>query len=53
MEEMDLPQIVARRDAQRLQAYSENISFFAGRQWQGRQRRGERRLTFNYVRTLP
>ena len=52
MEEMELPQIVARRDAQRLQAYAENISFFAGRQWQGRQRRGERRLTFNYVRAL-
>ena len=52
MEELNLPQLVARRDAQRLQAYADNISFFAGRQWQGRQRRGERRLTFNYVRAL-
>ena len=52
MEQSNLPQIVARRDSRRLQAYAENISFFAGRQWQGRQRRGERRLTFNYVRAL-
>ena len=52
MEGVDLPQLVARRDAQRLQAYAENLSFFAGRQWRGRPRIGERRLTFNYVRGL-
>ena len=52
MEGLNLPQLVSRRDSQRLQAYAENMSFFAGRQWQGRQRRGERRLTFNYVRAL-
>ena len=52
MKELNLPQQVARRDAERIRAYGENLSFFTGGQWQGRPRRGERRLTFNYVRVL-
>ena len=52
MKELNLPQQVARRDAERLRAYGENLNFFTGGQWRGRPRRGERRLTFNYVRVL-
>ena len=52
MNELNLPQQVARRDSERIRAYGENLSFFTGGQWQGRPRRGERRLTFNYVRVL-
>jgi len=31
---------------------SRNLDFYSGLQWQGRPRRGERRLTFNYVKVL-
>ena len=52
MESLSLPQQVARGDLNRLRGYGENLDFYSGRQWQGRARRGERRLTFNYVRVL-
>jgi len=35
-------------DEDRLRRYRENLDFYEGRQWAGRARRGERRLTFNY-----
>jgi len=47
-----LPQQIARLDASRLRAYRENLEFYQGRQWTDSQRRRERRLTFNYARTV-
>ena len=47
-----LPVLLRRRDEDRLRAYRDNLDFYAGNQWPGRARRGERRLTFNYARAL-
>ncbi len=46
------PQTLERRDTARLRAYAENLDFYNGLQWSGRPRRQERRLVFNYVKTL-
>ncbi len=47
-----LPALLRRRDEDRLRRYRDNLDFYAGNQWQGRARRGERRLTFNYARAF-
>ncbi|MBA4179510.1 MAG: portal protein [Anaerolinea sp.] len=39
-------------DEDRLRRYRENLAFYEGRQWPGRARRGERRLTFNYAKAF-
>ena len=52
MESLSLPQQVARMDVERLRAYHDNLDFYSGVQWRGAPRRGERRLTFNYVKVL-
>ena len=49
---LSLPQQLEQRDAARMRAYQENLSFYAGSHWPGSPRRRERRLTFNYVRTF-
>ncbi len=41
-----------RQDTDRLRAYRELLDFYHGRQWQGRERRGEKRLTFNYTKVF-
>jgi len=46
--EPPLPVRLRRIDEDRLRRYRENLDFYEGRQWAGRARRGERRLTFNY-----
>ncbi|HEU4760120.1 MAG TPA: phage portal protein, partial [Dehalococcoidia bacterium] len=48
---LPLPQQLARMDPERLRAYRENLEFYEGRQWADSRRR-ERRLTFNYARTV-
>ncbi|MCH7523238.1 MAG: phage portal protein, partial [Chloroflexi bacterium] len=48
---MPLPQQLARLDASRLRAYRENLDFYHGQQWLEPRRR-ERRLTFNYAKTI-
>ena len=47
-----LPAQLAQRDRDRLKGYSELLDFYHGRHWEGRVVRGEKRLTFNYVKTL-
>src|SRR6266542_5698189 len=47
-----LPQQLARMDAGRLRAYRENLEFYQGRQWADPARRRDRRLTFNYAKTV-
>ena len=43
---------LARMDTERLKGYRELLDFYNGRQWEGRERRGERRLIFNYARVF-
>jgi hypothetical protein len=41
-----------RQDVERLRRYRERLDFYQGQQWQGRERRGEKRLTFNYAKVF-
>ena len=50
--ELPLPTTLHRRDEDRLRRYRENLDFYEGRQWLGRPRKGERRLTFNYAKAF-
>lgn len=50
--EPPLPVRLQRLDEDRLRRYRDNLAFYEGRQWEGRARRGERRLTFNYARAF-
>lgn len=50
--EPTLPVLLRRMDEDRLRRYRENLAFYEGKQWAGRARRGERRLTFNYARAF-
>ncbi|MGE5597564.1 MAG: phage portal protein [Hyphomicrobiales bacterium] len=50
--ELPLPERLKHMDEERLRRYRENLDFYEGRQWPGRPRRGERRLTFNYARAF-
>ncbi len=43
---------LAKTDLGRIKGYQELIDFYNGRQWEGRERRGERRLVFNYARVF-
>ncbi|MEX1253047.1 MAG: phage portal protein [Dehalococcoidia bacterium] len=49
---LTLPQQLARRDLSRLRRYGEALAFYQGDQWPAPARRRERRLTFNYAKTL-
>jgi hypothetical protein len=41
-----------RQDIDRLRGYRERLDFYHGQQWLGRERRGEKRLTFNYAKVF-
>jgi hypothetical protein len=41
-----------RRDNDRIRRYKELLDFYQGIQWPGRERYGEKRLTFNYARVV-
>ncbi len=43
---------LARRDIDRIRGYKELVDFYYGQQWEGRERRGEKRLTFNYAKVF-
>jgi len=47
-----LPTQLARLDVDRTRGYKELLDFYCGRQWAGRERRGERRLIFNYAKVF-
>ena len=51
-QEQDFIAGIARLDAERFRRYREMLDFYNGRQWPGRERHGERRLTFNYARVF-
>ncbi len=46
------PAELARRDTDRLRGYKELLDFYHGVHWEGRERRGEKRLTFNYAKVF-
>ena len=53
MTSLTIPQQLARLDASRLRAYADNLAFYQGNQWpDARRNRRERRLVFNYAKTL-
>jgi hypothetical protein len=39
-------------DEDRRRRYRDNLAFYEGRQWEGRARRNEKRLTFNYAKAF-
>jgi len=43
---------LAQKDRDRLKGYTELLDFYHGVHWSGRAIRGEKRLTFNYAKTL-
>ncbi|MFC1966712.1 phage portal protein, partial [Chloroflexota bacterium] len=46
------PAELNRRDVDRLKGYRELLDFYHGVHWEGRERRGEKRLTFNYAKVF-
>ena len=50
--DVPLPQRLTTLDSERMRAYRGNLEFYQGRQWTESQRRRDRRLTFNYARTI-
>jgi len=52
MNETTITQQIAQMDRDRMKAYREMLDFYHGSHWEGRTIRGEKRLTFNYAKTL-
>jgi len=46
------PAELIRRDTERLKRYRELLDFYHGLHWEGRERRGEKHLTFNYAKVF-
>ncbi|MBI4303305.1 MAG: phage portal protein [Chloroflexi bacterium] len=46
------PAELNNRDSDRLRSYRELLDFYHGVHWEGRERRGEKRLTFNYAKVF-
>ena len=52
MKEASVPTQLNQRDISRIRGYKELLDFYHGVHWQGRERWGEKRLTFNYARVF-
>ena len=52
MDESSIPAQLARKDIDRIKTYKELLDFYHGIHWEGRERRGEKRLTFNYAKVF-
>ena len=50
--EQNIPGQLAQKDRDRMKTYTSLLDFYHGVHWQGRAIRGEKRLTFNYAKTL-
>jgi len=46
------PVDLKRQDSERLKRYRELLDFYHGLHWEGRARRGDKRLTFNYAKVF-
>lgn len=47
-----IPSQLNHLDTERIKGYKTLLDFYCGMQWAGRERWGERRLTFNYARVF-
>ncbi len=52
MDEGFIPAQLNHRDIDRIKSYKELLDFYHGVHWQGRERWGEKRLTFNYAKVF-
>jgi len=52
MNETPIPMQLTHRDIDRLKGYKELLDFYHGQHWDGRERRGDKRLTFNYAKVF-
>jgi len=52
MNQVSIPEQLKSRDLDRMKNYERLLDFYHGRQWDGRERRGEKRLTFNYSKVF-
>jgi hypothetical protein len=52
MTETNIASQLSQKDKDRLKGYTDYLNFYHGQQWEGRAVRGEKRLTFNYSKTL-
>ena len=52
MNEVSIPVQLKNRDLARIKNYERLLDFYHGQQWEGRERRGEKRLTFNYAKVF-
>ncbi len=52
MDEVAIPVQLRNRDLDRIKNYERLLDFYHGKQWEGRERRGEKRLTFNYAKVF-
>jgi hypothetical protein len=52
MSEIEIVNQLAERDRERIRGYRDLLEFYQGKQWPGRERWGEKRLTFNYSRVF-
>ncbi len=50
MSETNILNTIAQKDQERTRGYRDLLDFYQGKQWPGRERWGEKRLTFNYAR---
>jgi len=52
MNENSISTQLVHRDLDRIKKYKELLDFYQGKHWEGRDRRGEKRLTFNYAKVF-
>jgi len=52
MNKAPIPMQLASRDIDRIKGYKELLDFYHGQHWGGREKRGEKRLTFNYAKVF-
>ena len=52
MNQLSIPEQLKNRDLDRIRNYEKLLNFYHGQQWDSRERRGEKRLTFNYAKVF-
>ena len=52
MNQVSIPEQLKSRDLGRVKNYERLLDFYHGQQWEGRERRGDKRLTFNYAKVF-
>jgi len=52
MDEISITTQLTHCDIDRIRGYKELLDFYHGQHWEGRERRGEKRLTFNYAKVF-